>query len=565
LRSWTWATDAVLLLTSLGVFAVFIAIVAGTWFRPFPTAAAIAHSPWALPGYAASSLLRIVIAYGLSLVFALLYGYAAASSPAAERFLIPLLDVLQSLPVLSFLPGVMLAMAALAPHRQLGLELASILLIFSGEVWNLAFSFYASLRATPPELREAARLFGFSRWQRFRQLDLPAAAISLTWNSMMSVAGGWFFLMACETYVLGNRSFRLPGIGSYLAQAAAADDWTAIAWGLAAMVALIVLLDQLIWRPAIAWSQKFRLEQVESGPAPSSWAWNWWRRSRLLPGLESLWASLVRQPPPVKGVCSPRQERRRRGFSAPLVWGGRLLLVVAGGAAIYGCWTLAALLRGITVSELARVGLSLAATLARVVATLAIATAWTLPAGVAIGTRPRWARLAQPLAQIAASVPATALFPVLLLVLTGAGRGLGLGSILLMLMGTQWYILFNVIAGVAAIPGDLKEAATVFRFRRFENWRRLILPGIFPYLLTGWVTAAGGAWNASIVAEYFQFRGHTLSTLGIGALISQATSEGNMRLLVAATLALAALVTAINRLVWRPLYRLAARRFVWQA
>jgi NitT/TauT family transport system permease protein len=542
-----------------------MAIVAGTWFRPFPATLVIARSPWALPGYATDSLLRIVAAYGLSLGFALVYGYAAASSAVAEQFLIPLLDVLQSLPVLSFLPGVMLAMSSLVPDRQLGLELASILLIFSGEVWNMAFSFYASLRSTPTELREAAQLFGFSWWQRFRQLDLPAAALSLVWNSMMSVAGGWFFLMACETYVLGNRSFRLPGLGSYLAQAADADDWTAIAWGLIAMVALIVLLDQLVWRPAIAWSHKFRSEQIESGPSPASWALGWWRRSRLLPWLGSRLALL--RLPLRRGPAPARQRRRHRAPWPPLLlrWSGRLLFFAACAAAVYGGGKLAILLAGLTLSELAQVGWSLAATFARVAATLAIATAWTIPAGVAIGTRPRWARLAQPLAQIAASVPATALFPVLLLLLTAAGYGLGLGSILLMLMGTQWYILFNVIAGAVAIPGDLKEAAAVFHFRRLDKWRRLILPGIFPYLLTGWVTAAGGAWNASIVAEYFQFRGHTLTTVGIGALISQATSEGNMHLLVASTLALAALVTALNRLLWRPLYRLAARRFVWQS
>jgi len=537
-----------------------VLMVGRTWFGPFTPEVEISRSPWALVAYAGYSLLRITIAYVLSLAFTLVYGYVAAYNPRAERFMIPLLDVLQSIPVLSFLPGVMLAMVALFPGRQLGVEAGAILLIFTGQVWNMAFSFYASLKSIPKEMREAARIYRFSWWQRFIEMELPFAAIGLVWNSMMSVAGGWFFLMACEMFVLCSRDFRLPGLGSYLQTAASAGDTRSILYGVGTMIAVIVLLDQFIWRPVIAWAEKFKVEQVESGDAPGSWVLDLIRHSRSLAQIR-------------KKTVRPLTERLMLHFSRTRssdeveprsvwkVWLTRVLAVAALAAMSYGVVRVVMILTGLQKAEFQEAALGLGATFLRVNLTLLIGALWTIPAGVAIGFNPRLARIAQPLAQIAASVPATALFPVVLLLLIRVGGGLGIGSIVLLLLGTQWYILFNVIAGAIAIPTDLKECCSVFRMQGIQRWKKLILPGIFPYLVTGMVTASGGAWNASIVAEYFHFKGQIYTTVGLGATIAQASDAGNFDLLLAATMMMAATVVTINRLVWRRLYALAETRY----
>jgi NitT/TauT family transport system permease protein len=537
-----------------------VLVVGRTWLGPFTPEVEISRSPLALVAYAGYSLLRITIAYVLSLAFTLVYGYIAAYNPRAERFMIPLLDVLQSIPVLSFLPGVMLAMVALFPGRQLGVEAGAILLIFTGQVWNMAFSFYASLKSIPKEMREAAKVYQFSSWQRFIEMELPFAAIGLVWNSMMSVAGGWFFLMACEMFVLGSRDFRLPGLGSYLQTAASAGDTRSILWGVGTMIAVIVLLDQFVWRPVIAWAEKFKVEQVESSDAPRSWVLDLIRHSRSLAQIR-------------KKTVRPLSERLMLYFSRPRssdeperhsawkIWLIRLLGIILLAGISYGVVRVVMILTGLQKAEVQEAGIGLVATFVRVNLTLFLGALWTIPAGVAIGFNPRLARIAQPLAQIAASVPATALFPVVLLLLIRVGGGLGIGSIVLLLLGTQWYILFNVIAGAIAIPTDLKECCSVFRMKGIERWKKLILPGIFPYLVTGMVTASGGAWNASIVAEYFHFKGHIYTTVGLGATISQATDAGNFDLLLAATMMMAATVVTINRLVWRKLYALAETRY----
>jgi NitT/TauT family transport system permease protein len=546
-----------------GVLAILYAIfVSGRiWFAPFTPVAHISSSPRALPLYAAYSLVRIAIAYVLSLLFALAYAFAAAKSERAARVLLPLLDILQSIPVLSFLPGVMLGMVALFPRRQLGLELGSVLLIFTGQAWNIAFSFYASLKAIPRELDEAARLYRFSAWQRFVELELPYGAIGLVWNSMMSVAGGWFFLMACEMFVLGDRDFRLPGLGSYLQVAAGAGDMRGLLWGMAVMIAVIVLLDQFVWRPVIAWADKFKFESVE-GAAPRSFVLTLLRRSGILAEVNR--RAIRPMEERVMGAFARRWEERGehpRTNGGLKKWVGRAtgvaVLAVLGWLAIRALAVLARLGAGEFVS-LAR---DAALTFLRVNAALVLGALWTVPVGVWIGTSPRVARLAQPLVQIAASIPATALFPVLLLLLIRAGGGMESAAMALMLLGTQWYILFNVIAGAMAIPTDLKEAATVFRFTRGERWRRLILPAIFPYLVTGMLTASGGAWNASIVAEYFHFQGKALSVRGLGASISRATDSGNLPVLLAATLVMSVIVVTVNRVLWQRLYRLAATRY----
>jgi len=552
--------DVLMFAAGLAIF-YGVLVVGRSWLGPLTAEVEISRSPLALPVYAAYSLLRISLAYFFSLSFTLVYGYVAAYNPRAEKFMIPLLDVLQSIPVLSFLPGVMLAMVALFPGRQLGVECGAILLIFTGQVWNMAFSFYASLKSIPREMREAARIYRFSWWQRFTEMELPFAAIGLVWNSMMSVAGGWFFLMACEMFVLGARDFRLPGLGSYLQTAASAGDTASILWGVATMIAVIVLLDQFVWRPVIAWAEKFKVEQVESTNVPRSWVLDMFEHSRALGGIR-------------KKAIRPLRERlmmyfSQRNFasgeaSSPRLWKLWLLRVIAVaglGLVVYGVSRVAVILVGLQRPEMHELGQGLVATFLRVTVALVIGSAWTIPAGVAIGFNPKLARIAQPLAQIAASVPATALFPVVLLLLIKVGGGLGLGSIVLLLLGTQWYILFNVIAGAMAIPTDLKECCSTFGIHGWERWKKLILPGIFPYLVTGLVTASGGAWNASIVAEYFHFKGQTYTTVGLGAIISKATDSGNFDELLAATILMAAGVVTVNRLLWRRMYRLAESRF----
>jgi NitT/TauT family transport system permease protein len=558
-QTWSVLTDFVIFAAGLSVFYVIL-LLGRTWLGPFNPHIEISRDPTKLPMYAAYSLLRMAVAYILSLAFALVYGYVAAYNPKAERIMIPLLDILQSIPVLSFLPGVMLAMVALFPHHQIGVEMGAILLIFTGQVWNMAFSFYSSLKSIPRDIRETAKIYRFNWYQRFTQLELPYAAIGLVWNSMMSVAGGWFFLMACEMFVLGARDFRLPGLGSYLQTAASAGDTQAIFWGVGVMILVIVLLDQIVWRPVIAWAEKFKMEQVESADVPHSWFLNVIQGSRGLIRLR-------------KRVIRPLQERLAMHFvrqhdsaedALPVlwkVWTGRAIAAIAVVAVLYAVTRAIAMLTGLDGSEYRELLTGAGATFLRVVAALVIGAAWTIPAGVAIGFNPKLARIAQPLAQIAASVPATALFPIVLLVLIRIGGGLGLGSIVLLLLGTQWYILFNVIAGAMAIPTDLREASDLFKFTRAQRWRKLILPGIFPYLITGMVTASGGAWNASIVAEYFRLKDKTYTTVGLGATISRASDAGNFDLLLASTIVMAIVVVTVNRLVWRRMYRLAATRY----
>lgn len=552
--------------------ALFVAICAAifglysigrSWLGPVHAESEISQKPRSLPLYALYSLVRILAAYALSLAFALAYGYAAARSKRTEMILIPLLDILQSIPVLSFLPAVMLAMVQLFPSRQLGVELGSVILIFTGQVWNIAFSFYSSLKTIPRDLREAAIIYRFGRWQRFVELDLPFATIGLVWNSMMAVAGGWFFLMACEMFVLGDKDFRLPGLGSYLQTAASHGNTHAMLWGLATMVAVIVLMDQFIWRPVITWADKFKFEQVEAANASPGFVLNFLRQgSFLMRSYRGLLHPLVNW---LTIRFATGAKRAAQTFSyapeKPRRWLGWLLLSACAVLVVYAIYRAVGELRLLDQADYLWLLRSAGLTFLRVNVALLIGALWTIPAGVAIGSNPRLSRVMQPLAQLAASIPATALFPVLLLVLIRLRGGVEIAAMALMLLGTQWYILFNVIAGAMAIPTDLKEAARIFRFNRLERWRRLILPGIFPYLVTGLVTASGGAWNASIVAEYFHFQGKIVQAPGLGSTISSASDQGRFPVLLAATLIMASIVVLINRLLWRRLYRLAATRF----
>ncbi|HVJ09083.1 MAG TPA: ABC transporter permease subunit [Acidisarcina sp.] len=562
-RTWPIFIDLSVTLAALAGFFALVKIASYWMGKPIP-AVEISQSVSALPLYAFYSLVRIGAAYLLSLIFAVGYGYIAAYNPRAEGLMIAILDILQSIPVLSFLPGVMLAMVALIPTRQLGIEMGAILLIFTGQVWNMAFSFYSSLKSIPRELREAANIYRFSAWQRFWQLELPYSAIGLVWNSMVSVAGGWFFLIACEMFVLGDRDFRLPGLGSYLQTAANSGNSRAIVWGLATMVLIIVAMDQLIWRPVIAWSDRFKFEMSESSDRVSSPILHLLQRSSFLtllrektidPWGESIYRHLAQHS--AQRRIEPLEDQGKRKIPPLAI----VLAIVAALVVLYAATQALAMLRHIQISEVKLLLMGAGSTFLRVNASLLIASLWTIPVGVMIGFNPRLARFTQPITQIAAAFPAPFLFPIIIVGLQHLGLGLGVGSIVLMLLGTQWYILFNVIAGAMAIPSDLREVADLFHFSNLQRWTTVILPGIFPYLLTGLVTASGGAWNASIIAEYYNLRGHTLQTLGLGAQISAASDKGQFPILLLATMIMATMVVTINRLVWRRLYRLAETRY----
>jgi NitT/TauT family transport system permease protein len=552
-----WAD--LMLVAGMGGTIYGLVLLAQEWTGALRPTVEIDLSFGALPGYALLSLSRGLAAYVLSLLFTLVYGYWAARDRAAERVLIPALDILQSIPVLGFMPGLVLGLVAAFPRSNVGLELASVIMIFTGQAWNMTFSFYHSLKSVPPDLAEVATLSRFGWWQRFRWVELPFSAIGLVWNSMMSMAGGWFFLMVSEAFVLGDKDFRLPGLGSYMSLAVARGDGHAMVAAVVAMALMIVALDQLLWRPVVVWAQKFRVEESGQAEAMESWFLDFLRRSRILPGVVRLirraGSALARAP-----RARPQQPARDRPrpFAGALSIAPFVLLLALLG---WGALGLVRLLRQVQLGAWGAIVLAATLTLGRVLLATAIGTLWTVPAGLAIGLSPRLSRFLQPVAQVMASFPAPMLFPAVVAVLAAAGVGLGWGSILLMLLGTQWYILFNVIAGATAIPADLREAARIYGLGGVQRFRSLYLPAIFPYLVTGWVTAAGGAWNASIVSEYTSFRGQVLATDGLGARISAAASSGEFAVLAAAITTMAGLVVLFNRLVWRRLHGVAEERF----
>ena len=550
--------DLVLLLGLVGVI-IGIFSLAGEW-RTLRPQVQIDLSPRALPMYAFYSLSRGLLAYALSLLFTLTYGYWAAKDPLAERVLVPLLDILQSIPVLGFMPGLVLALVALFPTSNIGLELASVIMIFTGQAWNMTFSFYHSLRSIPKDQAEAATVYRFDWWQRFKWLELPFSAIGLVWNSMMSMAGGWFFLMISEAFVLGNKDFRLPGIGSYMSVAVNRGDVRAMFWAIVAMVLMIVVLDQLLWRPVVVWSQKFRVEEGAEESSASSWLYDWLRRSHVVEWLgdAAAWIKgrVVRVVRAAPRMHRTESEERR----ADKTWSLVLFAVLVLGL-LFGAVKLFEILRHLSWRDYPPILRACGWTLGRVLLSTALGTLWTLPAGLAIGLNPRLSRIFQPLVQIAASFPAPMLFPLVIAILRALGVTLGWGSVVLMLLGTQWYILFNVIAGSMAVPGDLREAARSYRMSLRLRFLSLYLPAVFPYLVTGWVTAAGGAWNASIVAEYMTFKGQVLTANGLGAQISRAAERADFPHLAASVMVMAAVVVLFNRSVWRRLYEMAEERF----
>ena len=520
-----------------------------------------------IPYYTARTVLRMFIAFAAALLFTFTYGYVAAKSVRARNVMLPLLDILQSVPVLGFLSVTVTGFLALFPASLLGVECASIFAIFTAQAWNMTFGFYHSLITIPAELEEAASVYGMNRWQRFTKVELPASAIGLMWNSMMSFGGGWFFVAQSEAISVLNKNIKLPGLGSYMAAAVEAGDTRAAVYAIIAMVTTIVVLDQLLWRPLVAWAEKFKLEQTEGKDNPTSWVLDLLQRSYVLAWLSDHVGQAVasfsrRASAFTSDIAHTLSGRTSAGVKAML----RMLLWMA--TAIGVAWLvfdaidIAKEIRtDMTGAEMLRVaGLGML-TLFRVVAMSVIATLIWTPIGVWIGLRPRVARVAQPLAQIAASFPVNMTFPFVVAFFISTHIPINVGSVLLMALGTQWYILFNVIAGAMAIPTDLREAATLFGLRRWRLWRTLIIPAIFPFWVTGAVTATGGAWNASIVAEVASWGNDKLVADGLGAYIAQVTEKGDQPAIYFSILVMALFVVVINRVFWRRLYDLAERRF----
>jgi NitT/TauT family transport system permease protein len=546
----------------LCVFATLVSVAhvaRGTWVRiDTPGATEISLDPWRLPEYAVRTTMRMFAALAASLVFTFTYGTAAAKSRRASVVLIPLLDILQSVPILGFLTFTVVFFMNLFPGQVLGLELASIFAIFTSQAWNMAFSMYQSLRTVPADLLEAAASFRLSAWQKFWRLEVPFATPGLVWNTMMSMSGGWFFVVASEAISVGDTTWKLPGIGSYIAQAQAERDIGAIAWAILTMLVVILAYDQLLFRPLVAWSAKFRFETTAGATASDPWVLRLIRRTRLLSFLGDsvgqVASSLGGLRFSFRGGMRPRPATRSRAIS--IVWG----IALAGLIAWTGWRAITFAAAELTWPDLGEALLLGLLTLSRVVVLMILASLIWVPIGVWLGLRPAWARRAQPVAQFLAAFPANLFFPVFVVMIVHYKLSPDIWLTPLMVLGTQWYILFNVIAGAAAFPGDLREAADNFRVRGFLWWRKVIVPGIFSYYITGAITASGGSWNAAIVAEVVSWGDTKLVAHGLGAYIAEATERGDMARVVLGVAVMSGFVLAFNRLLWHPLYSYARRR-----
>ena len=553
--------DVAVFLGTLALLAVIARVGAGTFvaFGPTHQLTAISLDAHNLPYYAGRSVLRMFVALAASFAFTFAYGYAAARSRLAERVLIPLLDVLQSVPVLGFLSITVTGFIALFPGSLLGLECASIFAIFTAQAWNMTFSFYQSLRTLPMDLEEASEAYRLSHWQRFRVLEVPAGMIPLVWNAMMSFGGGWFFLAASEAISVLNQAYALPGIGSYVAVAVVKQDLGALGWAVLTMAIVIVAIDQVFWRPLVAWSDRFRLDQTTAAYASRSWVYDLLRASRLRlrlraalqPLLDGVDRALARLTPVRSGTAVEHRPAFDTGFTL-------VLLVVVVALIALG---LHFILTTVGFGEVGRVVQLGLLTLVRVLVLLVFASVVWTPIGVAIGFHPRLAQSLQPIALFLASFPANFVFPFATLAFIRLHVPINAGSVLLMALGAQWYILFNTVAGAASLPTDLREMADDIGLHGWNRWRRLVLPGIFSAWVTGAITASGGAWNASIVSEVVSWGSTTLTANGLGAYIADATGKGDWPRITLGVGTMSLYVVGVNRLVWRRLYALAQRRY----
>lgn len=523
--------------------------------------APVSLDPANLPLYALRTTMRMLLAIVCSIIFTFIYAALAAKSRRAEMVLIPLLDILQSVPILGFLTFTVVFFMNLFPGRVFGAELACVFAIFTSQAWNMTFSMYQSMRNVPKDLEEASQSFHLSGWQRFWRLDVPFAMPGLIWNTMMSMSGGWFFVVASEAITVGNTTVTLPGIGSYVALGIEKQNLPAIGYAILTMLLVIIAYDQLLFRPVVAWADKFRFEQTASASAPTSWMLDLFRRTRALRALSLPFAALnkiisnlhIAVPASLK-MASGKHRQPSRIIDA--LWLG--IIVASTG---YAAWRIYQYLSAtLSLSDvLSAFGYGLI-TLARVVVLIALATLIWVPIGVWIGLRPKLAERVQPLAQFLAAFPANLAFPVFVVMIVRYGLNANIWLSPLMILGTQWYILFNVIAGASAFPSDLREAASSLHLKGWRWWVKVVLPGIFPYYITGAITASGGSWNASIVAEVASWGNTHLSATGLGAYIANATENGDFPRVVLGIAIMCILVTLFNRLLWRPLYAFGERR-----
>jgi NitT/TauT family transport system permease protein len=543
------------------VGAAAVLVVHGAQQMNLPVAALhtspVVLDPARLPEYALRSTLRMFAAIFASLLFTFVVATIAAKSRKAELVIIPMLDILQSVPVVGFLTFTVTFFLGLFPRSELGAECAAIFAIFTAQAWNMAFSFYQSLRTLPADLEEVCQQFHLSPWRRFLNLELPFATPALVWNTMMSMSGGWFFVIISEAVTVGQTTITLPGIGSWLSLAISKGDFGAVAWAVGAMAVVIMLYDQFLFRPIVAWADKFRFEQTASEQRPESWFYDLLRRTRIFRRLARPFAGLVKATPrlrlpalPTPGPPNPRL----------VLWMDRGWVVLVVAAAIWALWMIVRFISTtLNVHDvLLAAGLG-CLTLLRVLVLILLASLIWVPVGVWIGLRPVWSQRIQPVAQFLAAFPANVLFPFVVIGILAGGLDPNIWLSPLIILGTQWYILFNVVAGASALPNDLKEAAGIFHLRSWQRWRDLILPGIFPYYVTGALTASGGSWNASIVAEVVSW-GHTrLQAAGLGSFIANATEAGDFPRVALGITVMSVFVIALNRSVWRPMYAYAEK------
>jgi len=552
--------DAIAIVVVIGILTFFAEASRGL-FAPISglAAAPLSLDPSHLPFYAARTTLRMFTALALSLLFTFTYATWAAKSPRAEKLLVPILDILQSVPILGFISVTVVFFMSLVPGRVLGAEFAAIFAIFTSQAWNMAFSFYQSLRTVPDELCDCCGSFRLSPWMRFWRLEVPFAMPALLWNMMMSMSGSWFFVVASEAISVGHTNIALPGVGSYIALAIEQGNLHAIYWAIATMLIVILLYDQLIFRPLVVWSDRFRIDQEQGARAPHSWALTMMQRSRIMAALRTLfyavirWTSRKTPRPQTPAVLANAGTGRRTG----LLW--FLLLVVLVGLAL---WRIASMLIGETsANEALHVAALATITMLRVLILIALASLLWVPIGIWVGLRPRATQIVQPVAQFLAAFPANLLFPLAVFGIVTWKLNPDLWLSPLMILGTQWYILFNVIAGASAMPAELRYAAQNFGVSGSLWWRRVALPGVLPYYVTGAITASGGSWNAAIVAELASWRNVQVKAHGLGSYIAEATTAGDFHRIILGIATMSLFVVAINRVFWRPLYYYAERKF----
>jgi NitT/TauT family transport system permease protein len=554
-----WDVFAILLVLGL---LVFLAQASRGVLAPLSELqrAPLSLAPARLPEYAARTTLRMLVALAFSLLFTFTYATLAAKSRRAELLLVPLLDILQSVPILGFISVTIVFFMSLAPGRVLGAEFAAIFAIFTSQAWNMAFSFYQSLRTVPTELAEVSRVFRLSPWMAFWRVEVPFAMPQLIWNMMMSMSGSWFFVVASEAISVGNTTVLLPGVGSYIALAIEHKSLAAVAWAIGTMLIVILLYDTLLFRPLVAWADRFRFEQQAGVPPARSWVLNMLRRSGVVALMRRPAAAMWRRSYQPRRLDKPQDgtaaNPARRRF-IDVAWTALLALAVV--AALVQVWRFIA--QGLSAADIVQACLMGLATLARIVVLISLASAIWVPIGVWVGTRPRATRLVQPIAQFLAAFPANLLFPIVVSAIVAGGLNPNIWLSPLMILGTQWYILFNVIAGASAIPSELRDCCTNLQVRGWLWWRTTALPAVFPYYVTGAITASGGSWNASIVAEVASWGDQHLEAYGLGAYIARATQAGDFHRIVLGIAVMSLFVVIINRGLWRPLYWYAERNF----